>query len=77
MREVNTSLRRNRKILLDLIEAGKNTIQHSWLSRKGFDFELVTAIQKKRSDQPCYLCYDLGYIPIDENNYQVVRLREN
>ncbi len=76
MREINRGLRRNRKILYELMESGKRTIQRSWLLRRGFDFELITAVQEKQAGTPCFLCYDLGYIPLDENRFQVVRLPE-
>lgn len=77
MREINNGLRRNRKILFELMESGKRTIQRSSLVSRGFDFELITAVREKRTGNPCFLCYDLGYIPLDENRFQVVRLMEN
>jgi len=74
MREINKGLKRNRKILNELVLEGKKTIRRSWLARKGFDFELITAMQEKRSGSYCYYCYEYGYIPLDENRYQLIEL---
>lgn len=76
MREINRGLRRNRRILYELMDSGKRTIQRSWLLRRGFDFELITAVYEKPAGTPCFYCYDFGYIPLDENRFQVVRLPE-
>lgn len=74
IREINNGLRRNRRILIELVQQGKKTIQRSILARKGFDFELITAMQEKRSGTHCYCCYEYGYIPLDENRFQLIEL---
>ena len=73
IRRVNYALRRNRRILSALAEDGKKTIRRSLLIQKGFDFEIITAIQVKKSGNPCYFCYEYGYSPLDEERLQLVR----
>jgi len=74
IREINKGLKRNRRILIELLQEGRKTIRRSLLARKGFDFELITAMQEKRSGTFCYCCYEYGYIPLDENRFQLIQL---
>ncbi len=73
IREINKGLRRNRSILNELIQEGIRTIKRSRLSRKGFDFELITAVEKRRSGNLCFCCYEFGYMPIDENRIHIIQ----
>lgn len=77
IRQINSGLRRNRKILSELMGSGRRTIPRNWLIRRGFDFDLITTMHQKRSGTPCYFCYEYGYIPLDENRIQVVQAKEN
>lgn len=73
IRRINYALRRNHRILSSLAGEGKRTIRRSCLVRKGFDFEIITAIQLRKSGNPCFYCYEYGYMPLDEDRFQLVR----
>lgn len=77
MRQINTALKRNRRIISELIEEGKRTARRSWLARKGFDFELVTGVKYRRSGAPCFYCYDYGYIELDDQRFKLLQIQDN
>ncbi|MDX5319569.1 MAG: hypothetical protein LPK45_00775 [Bacteroidota bacterium] len=72
IKTMQNRLRKNRQILQALVSQGKRTIQRSHLLREGFDFQLITTYQTRRSGRGCYYCFDYGYIPIDEERLEVI-----
>ena len=74
MRQVNHALRKNRRILSELMEEGRRTIRHRILLSRGFDFEVITFVKLRRSGEPCFFCYDVGYIPMGDEKYRLVSL---
>ena len=77
VRNVNNILRKNRRILEDLIpeETAKST--RSKLLEKGFDFNYITNSYKTRKGAVYYFCYEFGYLPLDNDFYFLVKRREN
>lgn len=76
MRNVNNTLRKNRRILADLNPEGKIRVQRETLARKGFNFNYITNIYQTKSGNTYYFCYDQGYIETDPNYYTLVRKKE-
>lgn len=69
VREVNTVLRKNRRILDSLNPGGKIKVTASRLRDKGFDFRYHTSTAQVREGGVCYYCYDQGYVPIGRNYF--------
>lgn len=61
VRNVNSILKNNRKILKSFVEQGIQQVQLQLLQSVGFDFQHVTAVQRAQ-DQDLYYCYELGYV---------------
>ena len=76
VRNVNNTLRKNRRILDELNPGGKIKVPAVWLKDKGFDFRFHTTTYKARDGVVYYYCYEQGYLPI-ENNYFLLVLKQD
>ena len=79
MRTVVNALRKNRKILQDLIPASEEfhkTTQERMIE-KGFLFKYHTHIYKNKKGDVYYFCFDYGYLPLDNDWYLVVNRKES
>lgn len=76
MRNVNNTLRKNRRILSDLNPTGKARVHKETLARKGFNFSYFTNIYQTKSGNTYFFCYDQGYIEADANHFTLVRKKE-
>jgi predicted nucleic acid-binding Zn ribbon protein len=75
MRNINYTLRKNRRILKAVNPSGKLNIHRSVLERKGFNFNYFTNIYTTKSGTTYYFCYDQGYI-FHENDYLTLVVRQ-
>ncbi len=60
-RRVNYILRRNRRILLESYQEGKDLLCHQNLLNRGFDYTYITNYQINIDGSASYFCYDIGY----------------
>jgi hypothetical protein len=77
VRNINTVLTKNRKIL-DGVLGDEKTIKTNKekLLRQGFDFKYIThSYTNKNGDTYCF-CYEMGYLPLENDWYLVVRRKE-
>ncbi|MBN2638212.1 MAG: hypothetical protein JXR65_03875 [Bacteroidales bacterium] len=72
MRNINRTLRKNRKILKDLNPSGKTKVAKSQLAAEGFDFKHFTHVYKNKEGRIYYFCYEYGYLPIDHDYFALV-----
>lgn len=72
MKKVNSVLRKNRSILLELNPDGKKSVSKSLLSREGFSFDYFTSILKTREGKIYYFCYEHGYTLLENDYYLLV-----
>ena len=72
MRNVNSILRKNRKILEELNPTGKASVQKDKLSNRGFNFQFFTNIYKTKTGNVYYFCYEQGYIAHEKDFYTLV-----
>jgi hypothetical protein len=77
IRNVNTMLKKNRKILEDLVPQSSAQISKSKLLQRGFNFHYYTNIQRRLEGGHYFFCYDYGYLPLENDNYLVVKQEEN
>src|SRR6187401_1169737 len=74
MRNINNILRRNRRILDSVVRAdGKGKIPRINLADKGFNFRFYTHTYTTRRGTEYKLCYDYGYMPVENDYVLVVR----
>lgn len=77
VRNVNNALRRNRKILEDLLEPGETIVKTSRdeLLHKGFHFRYLTHTYRNSKGNLYHFCYEFGYMELKADRYLVVRGR--
>jgi hypothetical protein len=75
VRSINNSLRRNRRILEDLLpeteKMAKTTKEK--LLQKGFQFKYLTHRYTNAKGNVYFFCYDYGYLPLEQDWYLLVR----
>ena len=72
VRNVNNTLRKNRRILDALNPGGKVKVTASRLKEEGFDFRFHTSTYNTRDGVVYYYCYEQGYLPIEKNYFLLV-----
>lgn len=65
VRNINSKLRRNHRILTQLNTTGKARLSRCKLADRGFDFEYFTNIRQTRT-ATYYFLYDQGYRKLDD-----------
>lgn len=73
VRNVNITLRKNRRIIETLINQKKEIVSKELLLIKGFDFRYFTSLMPTKSGKVCYFCYDRGYIPDGAGYYILIK----
>ncbi len=75
VREVNCILRKNRRILEQLIPEteGKSKVNFKKLHDKGFNFSYHTHIYTTKTGAVYYFCYEYGYLKLENDYYMLVK----
>ncbi|MCL6266992.1 hypothetical protein [Flagellimonas myxillae] len=74
VRNINNRLRKNYRILDSFtLKDGKTRTTKMRLMDKGFDFEYITNLYTTKKGSTYYFVYDLGYLPLDNDNYIIVK----
>ena len=78
IRNVNNALRKNRRILEELMHTDDQAIKVSRekLIVQGFQFRYQTHIYTTQKGSCYHFCYEYGYLPIENNWFLIVRQRE-
>ena len=78
MRNINNALRKNRRILEELLpEKEKMTkINREKLLQQGFQFKYLTHTYSNQKGNIYYFCYEYGYLALENNWYLVVKRKE-
>jgi hypothetical protein len=72
VRNVNNILRRNRRILSELIPTDKVTVHKEKLSNMGFNFNYFTHLYTTQKGSVYRFVYEYGYLPLDNDFYMLV-----
>jgi hypothetical protein len=79
VRNINNALNKNRRILEGFLpdkeEIGK--VHKDKLLQKGFLFKYVTHLYTNKKGSVYYFCYDLGYLPLENDWYLIVKRKED
>lgn len=76
VRNVNNILRKNRRILEELIPEETAKASKTKLLQKGFNFQYYTNIYTTKKNVSYYFCYEYGYLPIENDFYFLVKRKE-
>lgn len=77
VQKVNRVLKKNYSILRGLNKSGKTKVKRTKLLQEGFDFTYFTSIYKTQKGGVYYLCYDQGYLTLEDEMYLLIRWEEN
>jgi hypothetical protein len=76
VRNVNNALRKNRRILQELVPTHEtNRCTRSRLLDLGFDFNFFTGTFTNRKGETYHYCYEFGYLPLENDYFCLVRKR--
>jgi len=67
IRKINSILRKNRRILIELNPEGKTKISRRKLIDRGFNFQYFTSIYRTKTGNTYYFCYEQGYLPLESD----------
>src|SRR5215471_17287704 len=78
MRNINNTLRRNRRILEELLPPGKKgvRINKEKLLEMGFQFQYITHTFTTGAGKTYHYCYDYGYLPLEDQSHAYLIVRE-
>jgi predicted nucleic acid-binding Zn ribbon protein len=78
VRSINKVLLKNRKILDSILKEDeeKATVNKDKLLRLGFQFKYLTHLYTTKAGKTYCYCYDLGYLPLDNDWFLIVRKKE-
>jgi hypothetical protein len=75
VRNINNALGKNRRILNGILSAKEEmcTVNKEKLMHHGFSFKYITHTYTTKKGSTYFFCYDLGYLPLDNDWYLVVK----
>jgi predicted nucleic acid-binding Zn ribbon protein len=76
VRNVNSILRRNRRVLEELNPEGKTRVHREKLLERGFKFSYFTNEYVTKSGKVYRFCYDQGYVETDQGYLTLVVRQE-
>jgi hypothetical protein len=78
VRNINNALSKNRRILESLIPVGQETAKSNGekLLAKGFQFKYGTHSYTNKKGDVYFFCYDMGYLPLENDWYLLVKRRD-
>ncbi|MEM8893783.1 MAG: hypothetical protein AAGC88_04335 [Bacteroidota bacterium] len=68
--QVNSTIRKNRRILATLCPQGKATVRKEVLDIMGYDFKHFSGLYKSPNGLLYYLVYDYAFSPVFEKNIE-------
>jgi len=78
VRNVNNALVKNRRILESIIPEGEEMgkTNREKLTELGFHFKFMTHVYTNKKGQQYFFCYDMGYLPLENDWFLVVKRKE-
>ena len=78
VRNINNALGKNRRILESFFKNSDETTRTSKekLIQKGFQFKYITSTYTNKKGNVYYFCYDIGYLPLENDWYLLVKSKE-
>lgn len=78
VRNTNNALMKNRRIMESLLNEGEDMtkVNQEKLIEKGFHFKFITHLYINKKGNTYYFCYDLGYLPLENDWFLIVKRKE-
>lgn len=78
IRNINNALRKNRRILEELIPENEKMTRapKEKLQRLGFQFKYTTHTYTNQKGNTYYFCYEYGWLPLENDWYLLVQQKE-
>jgi predicted nucleic acid-binding Zn ribbon protein len=78
VRNINNALGKNRRILESAFADGEEMAKTTKdkLLQKGFQFKYITHTYSNKKGNTYFFCYDLGYLPLENDWYLIVKRKE-
>ncbi|MEO6949055.1 MAG: hypothetical protein ABI123_05450 [Ginsengibacter sp.] len=78
VRNINNALGKNRRILESFFKNNDETtrVSQEKLLLKGFQFKYITHTYTNKKGNVYYFCYDIGYLPLENDWYLLVKSKE-
>jgi hypothetical protein len=73
VRNINNSLRKNRRILEENLVGEKTTLPKQKLIDKGFNFKYYTNHITTKNNHQYIFCYEYGYLPLENDLILIVK----
>jgi DNA-directed RNA polymerase subunit M/transcription elongation factor TFIIS len=73
VRNINNSLKKNRRILEDLCPDEKGKTTRNTLNDRGFDFNYITHQRKTQKGTVYFFVYDYGYLELENDFFLIVK----
>lgn len=79
VRMINSTLRKNRKILETFVPAaeGKIKVSKKRLLDRGFNFTYFTHTYTTRLGTTYFFCYEFGYLPLESDYVMLVKRKDD
>ena len=78
LRNINNALGKNRRILESLFKKEEDIAKapKDKLLQKGFQFRYITHTYTNKKGNVYFFCYDIGYLPLENDWYLLVKRKE-
>jgi hypothetical protein len=78
IRNINNALVKNRRILEGIFPGNEEIakVTREKLLQKGFQFRYITHLYTNKKGNTYFFCYDVGYLPLENEWYLVVKRKE-
>ena len=75
VRNINNALRRNRRILQELLHPNEKMIKTNLekLLERGFLFKYITHTYTNPKGNVYHFCFEYGWLPLENNNFLIVK----
>ncbi len=77
VRNVNNILRKNRRIMEELLTGSTVTVSKQKLATAGFNFNFYTNIVKTKETKVYYFCYEFGYLFLEGEKVLLVKSKKD
>jgi hypothetical protein len=79
MRNINNILRKNRRVLLDLLPPGEEMTKYprNKLTSLGFNFQYFTELYTTKKGSVYYFCYEYGYLLLEGDWILIVKKKDS
>lgn len=76
VRNINNSLRKNRRILQESLKGDTTKVSRQKLLDKGYNFTYFTNQSVTKNNHTYYFCYEFGYLFLDNENLLIVKRKQ-